>query len=390
LRVTEATDLQFELVHDPWLRLQRALRLMPHRSLGTVRRSVLLVAIAWLPIVVWAIATGHLSIGALGDSATRHMGMHVRCLVAIPLLVCSEPVASRVIGTIVATFATAGLVPPEERPNLVRVLRSIERLRDSKLVWTLIAALVVLSAMVAGRRIAADDPDAFAWGANGGVLDFGAAWAVFVVRPMVVFLLLVWLWRLALTWLLFRRIAKLDLQLIASHPDRVGGLGFVELYTIGFSLVVLAISSVVCAAVGHVMLVHGGRLMEFKGQLILMIVLLVVLFLLPSTAFSGRLRRTFVRGQFEYGALASRFVRGVHGKWVQGKEVEDDILSASEIGPAVDLGSLYDMGTKLQMVPIGRLQVLVLLLPALLPVLAVATIEIPLKEIVLKLFEKLS
>jgi hypothetical protein len=387
-RPAETPDLDFSLVNDPLLRLQRVVHLASGRGLDAVRRVLLLVLITWVPIVVWAAATGRLHEEVLGDSAMRHLGVHVRCLLAIPLLILSEPLARRVIGTIVANFVPSGLIRSEDRAAFANAIHRAEHWRDAPVVWLAIAALVVFSAVVGARHVLTGDMDALVWSQGQTTLDFGATWAVFVVRPLVLFLLLTWLWRLVLTWLLFRRIAGLDLQLTPSHPDRVGGLGFVKLYAMSFSLVVLAISSLVCSVVAHQMLEHGASIRQFQGQLALLVVLLVLVFLLPATAFTGQLRRTFLRGQFEYSRLASRYVRGVHERWVDGQKVEDDMLGAAEIGPVVDLASLYGLGTGMQFTLLGRLQVATLLLPAVLPVLAVVALEIPIKDILMKLAEK--
>ncbi len=49
-----------------------------------------------------------------------------------------------------------------------------------------------------------------------------------MARPIFLALLLGWLWRLILLCVLFHRIARLDLALVPTHPDRDGGLGFLE------------------------------------------------------------------------------------------------------------------------------------------------------------------
>jgi len=49
-------------------------------------------------------------------------------------------------------------------------------------------------------------------------------------------------------FLLFNRIAKLNLSIVPTHPDRAGGLGFLERAPKAFVLVVLAASAVLASA----------------------------------------------------------------------------------------------------------------------------------------------
>src|SRR5262245_22549102 len=70
---------------DPLLRLQRRIGLVPAHGLGVARRALALALLAWLPLAAWALLAGRWS-GA-GEPLLQHFGVHVRCLIAIPLLV---------------------------------------------------------------------------------------------------------------------------------------------------------------------------------------------------------------------------------------------------------------------------------------------------------------
>jgi hypothetical protein len=84
-------------------------------------------------------------------------------------------------------------------------------------------------------------------------------------------------------------------------------------------------------------------------------------------------------------------VRGLHQRWVEGRAVEDAaILDAPEIGPAADVATLYELATRMRTLPIGLQPILAVLVPAIAPLLPVATIEIPLKEILAKVLGMLT
>jgi len=380
----DSPDVEFSLVDDPPLRLQRALRIAPRAGYGAGRRSVLFVLVTWAPVIVWAAARGLLGPELWGEHAIRHLGFHVRCLLAIPLLVLSGPLAARMLAAMVANFVHSGLVGQEQRAGFTQALRSVERLRDNVLIWIGIAVAVVAIAVAGGHQALNEDPDAVRWTAA-GTADFGALWSVYVSRPVVALLVVAWLWRLFMTWLLLRRIARLGLRLVPSHPDGVGGLGFLEYLPGGFSLVIFAISSVSCATIAHRILEHGARLAQFQGPLIVLAVLLALLFMAPLIAFSKSLRRIRIRARFQYGTLAGLHVRGLHERWIEGTTPENEaVLQAPEIGPAADVATLYQMATKIRPVPIGKATLGIVLVPALLPMLLVASLEVSLLDMLVK------
>jgi hypothetical protein len=152
-----------------------------------------------------------------------------------------------------------------------------------------------------------------------------------------------------------------------------------------------AITCLASATAAHQILSHGAHFKEFQIQLIALVVLVTALFISPLTAFSNHLRRIRERARFEYGTLAGRHLRGLHERWIEGRTIEDDpVLSAPEIGPAADMATLYELGTRMGVAPIGRFQIGVLLVPAALPVVAVLTLEVPIVEILKKILGLLS
>src|SRR5262245_19578841 len=108
----------FSLVRDdPPSRWQRHLGLVPPRGLGTPRRVLFWTAVTWLPIAIWA-WWAHRAIPEPGQTVEpllEHFGVHVRLLLAIPLLIIAEPVAQKVMARLMPQFVNAGLVQPADR-----------------------------------------------------------------------------------------------------------------------------------------------------------------------------------------------------------------------------------------------------------------------------------
>lgn len=377
----------FSLVNDdPPLSLQRRLGLVPRGGLGIVRRAVFWVALTWLPIAVWAALTGRALPGDSGtESLLQHFGVHVRLLLGIPLLIVAEGLAHRISQRLTPQFAAAGLVKPEQQSTLQAIFDAAVRWRDAKLPWLVI--LVAALAWTWADTLVPRTAHELAWAHEGGPsgsasLGFGGWWYVYVARPVFLALLIGWLWRLLLLTLVFRRIARLDLALVPTHADRVGGLGFVEQYAGAFSLVAFTSAAVVSAGWAHDARFHGLDVHSLYPLMATALVATLAVALLPFLAFTGALARTKRQALLDYGALVSRHGKAVRRKWIEGQSAEDDpLLEAPEIGPVADTAALYESVRNMRVVPIGKPGLLALALPVLIPFVAVLAMQIPLREL---------
>ena len=385
----DAGELALSLVRgDASLRLQRAIGLVPRQGLGVGRRAVFFAALTWLPIAVWALLAGRVVPGAAPEPLLQHFGVHVRCLVAIPLFVVAEGVAHGVSTRLLPYFLRSGLVTDRERPRFEEILRRSARLRDSTLPW-----VVVLGAIVAWQ-IAGPDPHEsheLVWAQEGAGFGFGGFWFVYVTRPVFVALLAAWLWRLILLGMLSLRISRLDLALVPTHADGAGGLGFLESFPTVFSPVILGLSAVLASRWAHDVLYHGVHVDTLRLPMIVFGATALVLFLLPFLPWVRLLAAARRRALLEYGALVGRHGRLVRRRWIEGEALPDEpLLDAPEIGPVADTLALYEAVRKLRVVPIGRRALAAIALPAALPMLPVLAIEIPVREMLLKILSTLA
>jgi hypothetical protein len=380
-------DVCLSLVQGgPPYRIQQKLGLIPRRGFGIPRRVAFFVLLTWVPIMVWALINGRLSPGVVAEPLLQHFGVHVRCLVAIPLLIAAEAIAEGVSRRIVPYFVTSGLVSEATKPRFVAILQQVVRLRDS---WVAAAAMAALAWRFTGTGGALHE-DALSWAVSRETgrlrLGFGGWWFLFVVRPVFTFSLLYWVWRLVVAIVLFWRITHLDLRLVPTHPDRAGGLGFLGRGPFAFSPVVLAMSAVIASHWAHQTLYHGAHVMDFKLPLALFVAVMLVMFLGPFLLFAPQLGRLKRRSLLEYGALVGEHGRLVQQRRIFGEPIEDKgLLDAPELGPVVDTLSIYEAIERIRPVPLGTQSVIAIVAPALLPMIPVAAIEVPPKDMPLKL-----
>ncbi len=112
--------------------------------------------------------------------------------------------------------------------------------------------------------------------------------------------------------------------------------------------------------------------------------------LLPLLALAPALMAARARAIPAYAALVGEQGRLVHRRWILREPVEDTpLLDAPEIGPVADAAAMYDAVKHMRVVPIGKAAIMKVLVPIALPLVVVAALQIPLKELLLKLVKAL-
>ena len=369
------------------LRVLRRLRVVPDDGLGTVRRAVFLALVTWLPIAAWAAVSGQVKGDA--ESIFQHYGVHVRCLLAIPLLVLAEKGFDTAIRGIAAMLVASGVVASEQRGAFDAVNARLAAWRDASLPWALVLGAAL--ALTLADRPTVDD-DAMAWAAaSDGTMGFGGLWFACVVRPVFLALVFGWLWRMLLVAYWMRGIGRIGLSLVPTHPDRAGGLGFIEKLPGAYAMVTFALSAVIASRWAHEVLHHEVALRAFIQPAAVFAVLWTLLALLPALLLLPAMAGARGRAIPAYANLVGAQGRLVHARWILGKPVGDDaLLEAAGIGPVADAATLYDSVTKMKQVPIGKGSVMRVLVPMLLPMLVVAALQIPLKELLIKVAKALA
>jgi hypothetical protein len=221
-------------------------------------------------------------------------------------------------------------------------------------------------------------------------MGFGALWFLYVGRPIYLMLLIGWVWRVILMILLFRGIAGLDLVIVPTHPDRAGGLGFLERTPKAFAPVALAAGAVLAAGWAHDVVYHGVSAQSMQLPMAAFVVSALLVFLSPLLVFAGPLLKAKKQALLDYGALIGRHGRLVRERWIEGREVKEDaILSAPELGPVADTTSLYEAVKRMRIVPLGKASIAPILLAAAIPMIAVFAIQVPVKGILKMLMKAL-
>jgi hypothetical protein len=389
---TDAADwLNLSIVRDDVIfRVQKRLGLIAGPSMSTLRRALLFAAVSWLPVAIWALVTGRAFNGTGHDSLAAHFGLHVRCLIAIPMMILAEGIAHKAVPEFLRNFVDTGIVTQASLAEFRARVASVARLRERAFPWVVIIG-AVLAWSTAGALFS--HPEDMAWGNTHidlGDIPFGGWWFLVVIRPMFTVLVLAWLWRACLVFVLLWKIARMPLSLVPSHPDRAGGLSFVERLAFAFSPVVFAVSCAAAASFAHDVVYHGVNPTEIKTLLLASALLASVIFLIPFVPLCMALGRLKRRAILEYGSLVAHYDRLVHMRWIEGKDIgTPEILDTPELGPVADIHAIYDAVASIRAIPVSKVALAAVAIPAALPMLYVFAMQMPLADILGKFVKTL-
>lgn len=383
--VDSAIDGEVSLVRGgPFYRAQQAARLIESNRWNLGRRIVFAVAVTWVPLLlITLLFNPHAIRSLLGDYL-----VNARILFAVPVLLVGQLIMEQTFRAIARHVREAGLLLEEELIRLDAIIGNLMRLRDSMLPELLIlAAVYVHVALFIGPRLSIALP----WAVISTGTSFHASpagwYGALVSGALYEFLLGLSLWKWLLWSYFLLRLSRLNLQVVATHPDHHGGLGFLGLSPIAAAPIAVAVSAAIASVWRAQILHHNTHLMDYKFQAVALLVIVLLIFMGPLVFFMPRLGRLRQRGILEYGTLAQMHSMDFQQKWIVRRAGhEDEFLDAPEVSTLTDLATSYDNIEHMQPFPFDKVAFFSLLLAVVLPMLPVVLAEIPLSEVLKALF----
>ncbi|HET9694373.1 MAG TPA: hypothetical protein VFP48_08300, partial [Steroidobacteraceae bacterium] len=203
--------------------------------------------------------------------------------------------------------------------------------------------------------------------------------------PIFQFLLCRWYYRILLWAALLWHVSRIELQLVPTHPDRVGGLGFLSNTVFAFVPLILAHGVLLAGVLANQIFHAGARLTDFRLEILLLVIFLVVLVVGPLTVFGAQLARAKRKGLREYGTFAQRYVRAFDEKWVRGREPDESLLGTGDLQSLADLGNSFAVVKEMRLVPVSKEAIFQLAVVALVPIVPLLLTLMPLEELLKKL-----
>jgi hypothetical protein len=370
---------------------QLALRAgMIEPSMSHLRQRVIAAAaITWLPLAVLTAAGGGFLSG-YRVPFLYDLDVHVRFLLALPMLIGAEVVVHRRLRAAVDQFREQNLIAPTDQHRFDRIISRVMRLRNS---MTIELALLVL-AFTAGYWLwrSQGSLHVASWygTAEGGSISFTWAgyWYAFVSVPLFRFIILRWYFRLFIWYLFLFRVARLKLQLNPLHPDQAGGLGFLTLSAEAITPLLIAQTLFLSGLIANQILHDGTTLPAYKFLISGIMVFLMLLPLFPLCFFAPQMAQAKRAGLRQYGALAAQYTGEFRLKWLQGSDIPgNELLGSSDIQALADLANSYAVVNEMRLLPFNRNHVMRLLILTALPLLPLSLTMFPFEVILQQLIK---
>ena len=239
----------------------------------------------------------------------------------------------------VRQFLDAGIIADHDRHRYEALVASTCRLILNR--WVDLAILT-LSFTLAVTTTSQHYPESVpSWVTpDDGTRSLAGWWRMVVSQSLFHVLQAIWSWRLLL-WVRFLfRTSRLDMNLVASHPDLMGGLPFVLIPLRGFSILAFGIGAIVAGSIAESVLIDGKPLDDYRYLIGAQVFAVLVLFAGPMLFLMGPLIRLQEWGTFHYGRLAADVGHAFQQRWLlQGRQAGSDALEVADFSATTDLYS---------------------------------------------------
>ena len=385
IALAHESELEFEL-GGPVYRFMQRIGLIKGAGPSIGRRIVAFLLITWVPLLVFSLIEGR----ALGptprESFLLDFATYARFFLAIPLLFVAEVVVGPRLRTAGLHFVQANFVRPEDLPAVEAAIVRVRRRREALLPELVMLGIALVGAWYLSLETLYGGTATVTWSAvkqqGGTSLSLAGLWYHFVAVPILQFFMYRWLWRLLIWTLFLRNLSRLKLNLVATHPDRAGGLGFLGNAHLSLAIFAFIFSCVLSGHVAFQVYFEAVPIETFKVLFAVYLVLMELICLGPLLIFVPLLARTRREGLRQYSLLADTYNRAFEQKWVKSQAPPDEpLLGSADIQSLADLGNSFGVIREMKLVPFSRQQMLQIAVIASLPGLPLIFLVLPVGEL---------
>lgn len=371
----------------PFFALQGHLKLLRQHALRVGFRAALFVALAWgVPFLLGLPRSFSLEHGQ--GAYLTDFGVWAKFFVGIGAFVLAEYHVEKGLKATLSQFTRAPIIAPTSFPVAAAIVASALRQRDARGAELACLAMAVFASTLSYLNFHTVEVSSWAveHSLEGNRVTLAGWWSICFSLPLFVFLFLRGAWRHLVWARMLRKLAKLDLRLVATHPDGKGGLAFLGEYPNAYAIFVFGMSCAIAAAAAkyshHEDLSMTTLSMVMSGWL----AIVISFFAHPLSAFTAPLLRLKEQGLSLLGAQATQYYRSAERKAV-GRNVFSDPTPEPDTELS-DPGKLYEATRKLSTFLVNRAAVVPVAAAALIPFAVVGASKLPYKD-VLSVLKKL-
>jgi len=360
-------------------------------ALTLVRRRVVIISLfTWLPLLLLSLLERHALGGGIAVPFLKDYELHVRFLAALPLLIIAELVVHQRMRPVIRTFRARGIVPANELPRFEAMVAGAFKLRNSIVAELgLLAFVYLVGIQIIWRDFIA--LNVATWystpTAQGAELSIAGFWYGYVSLPIFQFLLCRWYFRVFIWARFLFQVRSLTLSLVPTHPDRVGGLGFLGGLVHAFTPLAAAHGALLAGTFANRIFYAGANFRDFRLEVASTVVFVMLLVFAPLLVFGPQLAAARRRGLLEYGDLAERYGREFEAKWLRGGAPEGEaLIGSADIQSLADLANSVEVVRTMSSFLVSKEAVVRLGVATVLPLLPLTLTIMPLEELLKRLF----
>jgi hypothetical protein len=347
------------------------------------RRIAVISGIIWLPLLVLCAIEGTLRSG-IGVPFLADVETHARFLIAVPLMILAELVVHQRMRGIVSQFVERRLVPQQSMEQFRAALRNAMAWRNSiPAELGLIALVYTLGYYLRTDTFALTASTWYATvGPQGTTTTLPGLWYSWVSNPIMQFLLLRWLFRIVVWSRFLWQVSRIELDLVPTHPDRNGGLGFLGGAAYAYSPLLTAFGAAVAGLVASRIFHEGASLANFKLEIVILVAISMLLVLGPISVFAPQLLAAKRKGLREYGAFATEYTRDFDRRWLRSADHDGEAaLGSGDIQSLADLGNAFAVIKEMKALPFSRDMFVQLVVATIVPFAPLLFTMFPIEEL---------
>lgn len=339
-------------------RIFQRLGMGSYRAKDLVKRSLYLISLTWGLLAVLAVLSEVGWTKPPGQNFFLDFAAYGQLLVGLPLFLIAERAIDWQTREAARCFLTTGVVQPGDAVRLMRINWQLKTLRRQS--WPDLACVVVAYALTAAWMIPEMYNNRLTWHAmeqSGArqLLTWPGAWELVFVGPLTTYWWLRWAVKVGLwTWYL-RQISCLRLNLVPSHPDRTGGLGFLSDAQSKFGLVILAYGiSYVAPTIFYKLTFEGATIsvLSVWGYAASFVIGAPLLFTLPLFMFTRQLHHAKAHALEVFQERSMERALAFEEKWLKACSSGNyELMSGSDLAGLNALNQVYDHIHKMRVVP---------------------------------------
>lgn len=352
------------------------------------RRIFAITSFVWFPLFI---------LSFLGGTAFRgvevpflfDIDVHVRFLVSLGLFIGTEVIANDCMQIMLSQFIDRDIITSHVRPKFDKIIKNAVKLSNSSIVEILLIVFVYAGGHYIWKQYGSISTSN--WYVNvineKPHLTLAGYWYTFISIPIFQFIACRWYYRMFIWYWFLWQVSRLPLQLNGLHPDRTGGLGFLKLGIAAFMAGLLAHTALLAGLIANHVFHSGQTMLDFKFEIIFILIFLLLLVLTPLMFFIVPLALTKRKSLVEYGTVASDFVNDFQSKWIEKEPVKNALLGSTDIQSLADLSNSFNVANEMRIVPFSRNTIVKIVFITALPLFPLLLTMFPLNSMLEKMIK---